>query len=162
MAVKTPIHFEGNLAADPELSEPEDGKTRAQFPVAVNERQFSEESGQWENVGEPVYHRTTVFGKQAENVVASLRKGDPVVVNSDLQFNVWRDDEGNKRTGTQVTAHSVSPSLRYGTVEVNRSVPKRDGPEAVADGPHATRSAEQETGPAVQPAQEPVAASWRW
>lgn len=134
MTVKHPITVEGNLTTNPEHGQTDDGKAWARFTVAVNDRGFNEEAGEWEDRGEPVFHQVAVFGKQAANVKASLQKGDPVVATGDLQFRVWKDDEGNRRQNTQVVAHAVGPSLRYVKAEVARG-PKAPSPEAEATGP---------------------------
>ena len=65
----------GNLTADPDsgVSEKETDWTRLR--VAVNDRRLNEQSGQWED-GDTVFHDVVVFGKQARNAAASLRKGE--------------------------------------------------------------------------------------
>jgi len=141
MAVQVPITVEGNLTGDPELGETEAGKPFARFSVAVNDRRYDEEAKQWENTGDPVFHRATVFGRQAENVAASLRKGDTVIVSGALQFQSWEDVEGNKHTGTQILAHQVGPSLRFNQATLHRTGPKVDGPDASATGPLITAGA---------------------
>jgi len=133
MSTRVPISIEGNLVADPDYGESQNGTKFAKFTVAVTDRKL--EDGKWVD-GDTQYHRTTVFGRTAENVRASLAKGDTVIVNGNLEFRHWTDQAtGEPRAATEVVADSVGPSLRYTTAEVTRRAPKADGPDASTSGP---------------------------
>lgn len=133
MSTRVPISIEGNLVADPAYGESENGTKFAKFTVAVTDRK--QEDGKWVD-GDTQYHRTTVFGRTAENVRDSLAKGDTVVVNGNLEFRHWTDPaSGEARAATEVVADAVGPSLRYTTAEVARRAPKADGPDVSATGP---------------------------
>lgn len=136
MAVKVPITVEGNLGSDPEVGTTQDGRTYARLTVVENDRRFNEDTKQWEDAGDPIFHNTVVFGAQAENVARSLSKGDRVVVAGDLHFQTYEKD-GQRRQGTQIVASAVAPSLKFTTVDVHRD-PKAPSPEASATGPVAT------------------------
>jgi len=133
MSTRVPISIEGNLVADPDYGESQNGTKFAKFTVAVTDRKL--EDGKWVD-GDTQYHRTTVFGRTAENVRASLSKGDTVIVNGNLEFRHWTDQAtGEPRAATEVVADSVGPSLRYTTAEVTRRAPKADGPDVSSTGP---------------------------
>ncbi|WP_313540248.1 single-stranded DNA-binding protein [Leifsonia aquatica] len=133
MSTRVPISIEGNLVADPAYGESENGTKFAKFTVAVTDRKL--EDGKWVD-GDTQYHRTTVFGRTAENVRDSLAKGDTIVVNGNLEFRHWTDPaSGEARAATEVVADAVGPSLRYTTAEVARRAPKADGPDLSATGP---------------------------
>jgi len=133
MSTRVPISIEGNLVADPDFGESQNGTKFAKFTVAVTDRK--QVDGKWVD-GDTQYHRTTVFGRTAENVRASLAKGDTVIVNGNLEFRHWTDQAtGEPRAATEVVADSVGPSLRYTTAQVSRRVPKGDAPDASATGP---------------------------
>lgn len=135
MSTRVPISIEGNLVADPAYGESENGTKFAKFTVAVTDRKL--ENGKWVD-GDTQYHRTTVFGRTAENVRESLAKGDTVIVNGNLEFRHWNDQTtGEPRAATEVVADSIGPSLRYTTAEIARRNPKADGPAATATGPAA-------------------------
>lgn len=155
MVVKAPITVEGNLTGDPDLLYTDDGKPYVRFNLAINDRQYNNETERFEEVGEPIFHGVTVFGQQAENVANSLRKGDTALVQGDLRFKTWQTDDGQRRQGSEILARGVGPSLRFNTAEVDRS-PKAPRPWAEASGPTATTA---DTGPITQPAEEPEAAS---
>ncbi|MBN9633531.1 MAG: single-stranded DNA-binding protein [Actinobacteria bacterium] len=133
MSTRVPISIEGNLVADPDFGESQNGTKYAKFTVAVTDRK--QVDGKWVD-GDTRYHRTTVFGQTAENVRASLAKGDTVIVHGNLEFRHWTDQAtGEPRAATEVVADSVGPALRYTTAEVARRAPKADGPDVSATGP---------------------------
>ena len=134
MAIKHPITVEGNLTDDPEVGQTDEGRDWARFRVAVNERRFNDETNEWEDTGTTIFHQVSVFGQQSRNVVASLKKGDNAIVDGDLHFRVFEDDEGRRRQSTQIVARSVGPSLRWTTAEVQRA-PKSPSPDVAATGP---------------------------
>jgi len=141
MSTRIPLTIEGNLTSDPEsgVSEKETDWTR--FRVAVNDRRLNEQSWQWED-GETVFHDVVVFGKQARNAAASVRKGDAVLVTGQLRFSTYTDKEtGAQRENRQVVADTVAASLKFDEVRVTRS-PKAKGPEAYATGPVAAPEVE--------------------
>ena len=133
MSTKVPITIEGNLTAAPDFAETENGVKYAKFTVAVTDRKLKD--GQWVDDGVQ-YHRTTVFGRTAENVRDSLGKGDPVLVTGNLEFRHWVDEASQEpRTNTEIVADAVGPSLRYTTAHVDRRAPRTDGPAISQTGP---------------------------
>lgn len=141
MSTRVPISIEGNLVADPDYGESQNGTKFAKFTVAVTDRKL--EDGKWVD-GDTQYHRTTVFGRTADNVRASLAKGDTVIVNGNLEFRHWTDQAtGEPRASTEVVADSVGPSLRYTTAEVTRRSPKADGPDVSSTGPRSSVAADR-------------------
>lgn len=126
MSTRVPITIEGNLVADPVAGESASGTKYAKFTVAVTDRKL--EDGKWV-AGDTQFHRTTVFGRTADNAAASLAKGDTVIVTGHLEFRHWTDQAtGENRATTEIVAESVGPSLRYTTAEVARRAPRADGP----------------------------------
>jgi single-strand DNA-binding protein len=133
MSTRVPISIEGNLVADPDYGESQNGTKFAKFTVAVTDRKL--EDGKWVD-GDTQYHRTTVFGRTAENVRDSLSKGDAVLVTGNLEFRHWIDENTQEsRTGTEILADAVGPSLRYNTARLDRHTPKADGPAIQHTGP---------------------------
>ena len=133
MSTKVPITIEGNLTANPDYAETDNGVKYAKFTVAVTDRKLQD--GQWVDAGVQ-YHRTTVFGRTAESVRDSLNKGDAVLVTGNLEFRHWVDQESQEsRTGTEIIADAVGPSLRYNAARPDRHAPKADGPAIQHTGP---------------------------
>jgi len=138
MSTRVPITIEGNLVADPTFGQSDNGTKFAKFTVAVTDRKF--EAGKWVD-GDTQFHRTTAFGRTAENVKASLAKGDAVLVSGHLEFHHWTDEStGESRLATAVVADAVGPSLRYNRVEIPRR-PRAEGLDVSATGPAVERSA---------------------
>lgn len=134
MTTRIPLTIEGNLTNDPEHGIADSGVEYTRFSVAVNDRRRNETTGAWEDAG-TVFHRVATFGRQSRNVVDSLRKGDTVLVSGDLKFTSFVDAQtGNTRESREILADTVAASLKFATVEVDRS-PRVKGPAADATGP---------------------------
>ncbi|MDR1118951.1 MAG: single-stranded DNA-binding protein [Bifidobacteriaceae bacterium] len=74
----------------------------------------------WDAMGERRDANTTWFdvrvnGEQlVENLMVSLKKGDPVIVDGRIAARVWKDAEGREHTRQQIVARSVGHNLRWG------------------------------------------------
>lgn len=93
----------GNLTRDPELKALPSGAQVASMSVATN-RVWSDKEGNKQE--ETEYHSAVVFGKQAENCAAFLRKGSQVLIEGRLQTRSW-ESEGVKRYKTEIVADRV-------------------------------------------------------
>lgn len=114
------ITTDGNIVNDPELSYTNSGVPVANFRLAVNRREWDQNSRQWVD-GSPTYLRCTVWKGMAENVANSLRKGDSVLVVGDLKQQNWEDREGNRRTSYDVEVKNIGASLKFAEVTINRT-----------------------------------------
>lgn len=119
----------GNMTRDPELRFTPTGKAVCNFGVAVGSRRKNA-AGEWED-GHTSFFDVTCWGELAENVAESLTKGTRLVVTGRLQQRSWETPEGDKRSKVEVVADEVGPSVRWATVEVNRTE-RRDGGSTVA------------------------------
>ena len=72
----------------------------------------------------------TCWRDLAENVAASLVKGNRVVVYGRLDYQSWEKD-GQRRSKVEVVADDVAPSLRWATVEIIPN-PRSDNPGRAA------------------------------
>ena len=91
----------GRLTRDPEVSSSASGTTFARFSIAVD-RRFKRE-------GEPDadFFNCTSFGKQAEFVERSLKKGTKVVVTGRLQNDNYTNKEGQKVYGVRIMVEEI-------------------------------------------------------
>lgn len=123
------ITIEGNLTADPELNFSEkSGNAFARMRVAVSRsRKVNDE---W--VEETSFLSATAFGTLAENVSASLSKGDRVIVSGTIQQRTVEQDDGTNREYVSINADAVGPSLRWATAAVTRNEKKSGGGGAKA------------------------------
>jgi len=108
--------FEGNLAADPELSITPGGHTVCKLRVAHNRRRKNE--GQWVDAT-PMWVSVTAWGTLAERC-AELGKGDTVVVDARDDLGVWafQRQDGTPGGVLEVTAANVAVSMRFAGAKV--------------------------------------------
>ena len=115
----------GNLASDISLRNTATGKAFASFRIASNPRRFNRTTNQWVD-GDPNYLTVTCWGALAENVEASLKKGDPAVVMGRLKIRQWQDGE-KSGTAVEIDAIGIGADLSRGTSSFTRiSKPKTE------------------------------------
>jgi single-strand DNA-binding protein len=86
------------------------GNVVAKFRIASNERRRpAEPGGEWVT-GDSLFIQVTCWRQLAENVIDSLRVGDPVVVRGRLYTDNF-EYEGKWRTETRLEAHAIGPDL---------------------------------------------------
>lgn len=129
MAGETPVTMVGRLTADPELRYTQNGLAVANFTVASNERVFDRATNEWKD-GEPLFLRGSVWRDYAENVAASLSKGDHVLVVGALQQRQYETKDGEKRTAYELRVEHIAAVLQYCTATISRK--KRDAEPAMA------------------------------
>ena len=110
----------GRLTADPDLKYTQGGRAMLRFDVAINRGWVNPESGQSEE--EVTFLPIVVWGKQAENCAAYLRKGRQVAVDGRLRVRSFTTQNGDRRRTTEVVAQSVHflggrPTATEGTAE---------------------------------------------
>lgn len=120
MAGETLLTVVGNLTADPTLTYTQSGLAVASFTIASTPRSFDRQTNDWKD-SEPLFLRASVWREHAEHVAGSLSKGTRVVATGQLKIRVYEDNEGNKRTSTELEVHEIGPALRYATAAVTRS-----------------------------------------
>lgn len=128
MAFGNTVNIVGNITRDPELRYTPSGASVTNFSVAWNRRY--ERNG--EQVEEVSYFDIVCWGSLADNVAASLTKGNRVLVTGRLDQRSWETPQGDKRSKVEITADDVAPSLRWASAEVARN-PRTDnfgGPPA--------------------------------
>jgi len=133
------ISFVGNLTRDPDLRTSSEGKHRATFSVAINEGEGDNEKTHFVNV--------TAFGTLGENVAASLKRGQRVIVEGRLDTykkTVQIDGEDKELTMTNYIASAVGPDLRWATAEVSKVVSNRSEEQFAGDEPAAPAAAPAE------------------
>lgn len=144
------ISLVGNLTADPVLREAASGNKRATFSVAVNEGQGDDEKTHFVNV--------TAFGTLGENVAASLKRGQRVVLMGRLDTykrEVSVDGEQKNLTMVNFIASAVGPDLRWATAQVTKVV--RDASSNGSGDSGASKGSD--AAPAAAPAERPRAAA---
>jgi len=103
MANLNQCNFIGNLGRDPEMRYMTNGKAVVNFTLAVNESRTKD--GQKQERTEWV--RVTVYDKLAEVCAKYLSKGKPCFISGKMQTRQWDDKDGNKRSTTEIIAHTI-------------------------------------------------------
>src|SRR5262245_38198979 len=95
MSTHIEVALQGRVGTHPELRTSQSGKPFCKFNVAVGEG----DSVQWVQVA--------CFADKAEEVAATLRKGDRCYCEGTLKLQQWTDREGQQRAGLSVAAWRV-------------------------------------------------------
>lgn len=119
MANGNEVTLVGNITRDPEVRFTKNGTAIAKFGLAHNERRFNKESNDWDE--QVHFFDITCWKSLAENVGASLAKGDRVVIIGRLDHQTWETEEGDKRSKVEVVASEVSPSLLWAEVTIEKN-----------------------------------------
>ena len=90
----------GNLTADPELKQSNNGVSVSSFNIAVNRRMAKN--------NECDFITILAWRQTAEFVSKYFKKGQPILVCGSLRTRSWTDKQGNKRIATEVEADEVS------------------------------------------------------
>jgi single-strand DNA-binding protein len=100
------ITITGNLVAKPTSVKTKSGKALVNFRLGNNELVKGESVSNG-------FFDVVVFGPQAENCLASLRKGERVSVTGRLQHSTYERPDGSKGGRTQLMAAAVALSLEF-------------------------------------------------
>ncbi len=97
--LKNKVSLIGNLGFDPEVRELAKGRKIARLSVATNDT-YRNASG--ERVTDTQWHTVVAWGRTAEAVEKTLRKGSPVALEGRLVHRSYETKEGQKRYVTEV------------------------------------------------------------
>lgn len=119
----TIVTVQGYIGTEPEKREVGESIV-ASFRVASTPRRFNREQNAWVDL-DTNWFTVNAWRSLAANAMASLHKGDAVLVTGRLRASVWQDAEGKTHQNTVVEAISVGHDLTRGT-----SVFLKSGPQA--------------------------------
>jgi single-strand DNA-binding protein len=94
----------GHLGRDPEMRYTPSGRPVTSFSVATS-RSWSTAEG--ERRTETEWFNIVAWSSLAEICNQYLKKGQQVYIEGRLQTRRWEDEEGNKRTATEVVAREM-------------------------------------------------------
>ncbi len=114
----------GLVATTPRHLITKDGLPITSFRLASSNRRFDRGSMEWVD-GETNWYTITSYRTLAINTIASIGKGDRIVVSGNLRIRDWDNGE---RTGTSVEleASNIGHDLAWGTTAFTRTVHKAD------------------------------------
>ena len=97
------VMITGRLTRDPETKYLPSGMAITNLGVAVS-RPFKDKNGEWKE--EVAFIDVETFGKMAERVAETSRKGQPVYIEGRLKQDTWERD-GQKQSKIRVSADLV-------------------------------------------------------
>lgn len=107
------------------------------FSVAIQQRK--KEGDQWVN-GETMWKRCEAWGRTAENIVNSFKKGDLVILTGEERADSFNKD-GEKVVRDKVRVDSIGPALRWDTAESHREPSQGRGGNSGGNGGGAAAAA---------------------
>lgn len=113
----------GNLVDAPELKYTPSGDAVANVTVAHQRRKFNPETKEWEDKGEPLFLRGSLWRQQAENAAETYNKGDRVIVTGELIQRSY-EAEGQKRYVVELDIFDIGASTRYASAKITKNAPK--------------------------------------
>lgn len=94
----------GNLGRDPEMRYTPSGRPVTSFTVATT-RNWTTAEGEKRN--ETEWFNVVAWGSLAEICNQFLKKGQQVYIEGRLQTRHWEDEQGSKRSATEVVAREM-------------------------------------------------------
>ena len=92
----------------------------ASFRLGVTPRKLDRATGEWHD-GETQWYSVSAWRTLGENVTASLRKGDPVVVQGRLTARTWINASHAEVTSYEIEATHVGHDLHRGTTHFQKN-----------------------------------------
>jgi single-strand DNA-binding protein len=121
----------GHLGRDPEMRYTPSGRPVTTFSVATS-RSWNTADG--ERRSETEWFNVVAWGSLAEICKQYLSKGQHVYVEGRLQTRRWEDEEGNKRTTTEIVAREMIMLGERKDREETEGAPAGEGEQAYPEG----------------------------
>ena len=100
----------GNLGADPEIRNTQDGRPICNLRVATSENWRDKSSGERRERTE--WHRVVIFNEGLCRIAEQyLKKGSKVYLEGQLQTRKWEDQQGQERYSTEVVLQGFNSQL---------------------------------------------------
>ena len=126
--MSTNITLVGNVTREPELKFSHSGNPVTKFSVAVNKKS--------KNGDDSVsFFEIVTFNSLAENVANSLRKGNRVIVQGNLNVAKYEKKDGTQGTAVEVLADNIGAEMRFNQVSVGEKSAFKASPAISDDEP---------------------------
>ncbi len=100
----------GNLGADPEIRNLQDGRPVCNLRVATSESWRDKNSGERKERTE--WHRVVIFNEGLCRIAEQyLKKGSKVYIEGQIQTRKWQDQSGQDRYSTEVVLQGFNSTL---------------------------------------------------
>ena len=97
--LKNSIQLIGNLGKDIEIKEISNGNKVARMTLATNDY-YKNQKGEY--IQQTQWHTLVAWGKTAELMAKTLKKGSSVVIKGKLEHRTYEDKEGNNKYISEV------------------------------------------------------------
>ncbi|MDP3714486.1 MAG: single-stranded DNA-binding protein [Mycobacteriales bacterium] len=108
------ITVTGNVGADPKAKTTPSGTSVTDLRVAVTPRRRPKGSEEWVDLP-TLWFQVSAWGKLGDNVAASVKKGDRVVVSGTLSVSTWKNEAGEDRSSLEINATRLGLELSRAT-----------------------------------------------
>ena len=135
-----PLTVVGTVVRDIAFNTTKSGANLASFRIACNNRRWNRLTSAWED-GDTTFLNVTCWRTLAQNVLASVRKGDPVVVTGRLKVREWSTEERNG-ISVDLEASAIGHDLSRGRAAFERMKRPAEASESPAEGAVSSASAE--------------------
>lgn len=130
MSLESTLTVAGNVVADPEMRQTNEGKPVGRVRIAIPQRKFNQQSKQWED-GDSIFMNAVAFGPMAEHMASTLSKGMRVIIVGRLKQDEWTDKEsGVTRQDKSIVIEEIGASLLFDSFvkadRARRSAPQGD------------------------------------
>jgi len=116
------ITVAGNVGAPPRTRVVANGSVVTDFRIASTPRKVDKATGAWSD-GATIWFGVSCWRLLAENVAASVKTGDRVVVTGRLLAHSWKNEQGEERSGLEIDAQTVGFDLSRGKAVQERTTP---------------------------------------
>lgn len=107
---ETPLTVIGRIVTDPTRRRVGQQEV-VRFRIASNSRKRTE-GGEWEP-GNSLFLSVNCWGRLGTGVIASVNKGDAVIVTGHVYTSEYEDREGVRRSSAELRAIAVGPDLSW-------------------------------------------------
>ncbi len=109
----------GVIGTDPEAKVTPTGVPLIKFRMASTQRKFDKSTNTWVD-GNTNWYTVSAFRALAKNAIATLHRGDPVVVTGRLYLRAWNTGE-RQGTSADLEADVIGLDLQWGTANFQRT-----------------------------------------
>jgi single-strand DNA-binding protein len=143
MSLDNQITLRGFVTAEPKFRQTVQTATPfAEIRVGSTPRRLNRETGEWQDAPTS-YYTVKCWRRLAVNAVASLKKGDMVVIRGRFYMRSWLDGQQRPRSVLEIEADSLGHDLAYGWSHFLRGMRPQSGR---AEGLNEGEQARQDTG----------------
>jgi single-strand DNA-binding protein len=118
------VTLQGWVGTDPTKGFTKANSPYTRFRLSVSESYFDRERGEWAD-SHTSWYTVACFGRIAQNVAESVRKGQRVVVVGKIRVRTWQRPDGTFAKEVDLVANTVGHDLSRGIAVWNR---RRDEP----------------------------------